>query len=84
MDYPLEWKVEEDQFDQDNLIKPKENLIPSQPEFCLSDFYIIQKWIDYAKGLDDPSSECFGDLPIIFPNVYDIAVDRRTRFGKVF
>ena len=29
----------------------KENTIPSISEFCLSDFYIIQKWIDYAKGL---------------------------------
>ena len=84
MDFPIDWKPEEDQFDQDTLIKPKENLIPSRSEFSLSDFYIIQKWIDYSKGLNDPSCEWFEDLPIVFPNVYDIAVDRKTKFGKVF
>ena len=84
MDFPIDWKPEEDQFDQDTLIKPKENLIPSRSEFSLSDFYIIQKWIDYSKGLNDPSCEWFEDLPIVFPNVYDIAVGRKTKFGKVF
>ena len=84
MDFPIDWKLEEDQFDQDTLIKPKENLIPSRSEFCLSDFYIIQKWIDYSKGLNDPSSEWFEDQPIVFPNVYNIAVNRKTKFGKVF
>jgi len=84
MDFPIDWKPEEDQFDKDTLIKPKEGLIPSRPEFSLSDFYIIQKWIDYSKGLDDPSCEGFEDQPIVFPYVYDIAVDRKTKFGKVF
>ena len=84
MDFPIDWKPEEDQFDQDTLIKPKENLIPSRSEFSLSDFYIIQKWIDYSKGLNDPSCEWFEDQPIVFPDVYDIAVDRKTKFGKVF
>ena len=84
MDFPIDWKPEEDQFDQDTLIKPKENLIPSRSEFSLSDFYIIQKWIDYSKGLNDPSCEWFKDQPIVFPNVYDIAVGRKTKFGKVF
>ena len=37
------------------LIEPDETLQPSLAGFCLSDFYIIQKWIDYAKGLKDQS-----------------------------
>ena len=84
MDFPINWKIEENQFDQDNFIKPKENLIPSQSDFCLSDFYIIQKWIDYARGLGDPSCEWFEDQPIVFKNVYDTAVVRKAKFGKLF
>ena len=79
MSYPIEWKPKEDQFDQNNLIKPKENLLPSRTEFCLSDFYIIQKWLDYAKGLGDPSCEAFEDIPIIFHEIYDIALLRKAR-----
>ena len=45
-------------------IKPKDNIIASLPEFCLSDFYIIQKWIDYAKGIGDQSSEIFNETKI--------------------
>ena len=76
MDYPFEWKAVEDQFDQDHLIKPKENLTPSLSEFCLSDFYIIQKWIDYAKGIGDRSIESFNDRPIIFKDIYEVAKRR--------
>jgi hypothetical protein len=36
----------------------------------LSDFYSIQKWIDYAKGIGDQSIESFNDRPIIFKNIY--------------
>ena len=84
MDYPFEWKAVEDQFDQDHPRKPKENLIPSLSEFCLSDFYIMQKWIDYAKGLEDPSCEAFQEQPIVFKDIYDIAVERKVKFGQVF
>ena len=57
MDFPMDWKPEKDQFDQDNLLMPKEGLTPSRSEFSLSDFYKIQKWIDYSKGLADPPYE---------------------------
>ena len=84
MEYPSKWKSIEEQFDQNDFIEPKENLMPSIPEFCLSDFYIIQKWIDYAKGLGDPSCKAFEHKPIIFPEVYDKAVLRKTKCNKVF
>ena len=73
MSFPKEWKLLEGEFDQDELIKPKDNIIASLPEFCLSDFYIIQKWIDYAKGIGDQSIEIFNDKPIIFPDIYEKA-----------
>ena len=84
MDYPTEWKVLEDQFDQSSPLKPKENIKPSISGFCLSDFYIIQKWIDYAKGLDDPSCKEFDNHPIVFKDIFDIAVLRKARYGKPF
>ena len=58
--------------------------MPSSQEFCLSDFHIIQKWIDYAKGLDDPAAKWFEDRPVIFKDVFNIATDRKAKFGKVF
>ena len=74
MKFPREWKQHENQFDQDELIKPKpNNKNKSLQEFCLSDFYIIQKWIDYAKGIRDQSIEAFNDRPIIFEDIYAIA-----------
>ena len=84
MDYPTEWKVLEDQFDQSSPLKPRENIKPSISGFCLSDFYIIQKWIDYAKGLDDPSCKEFDNLPIVFRDIFDIAVMRKAKYGNPF
>ena len=73
MTFPKEWKPLEKKFDQEELIEPKDNITASLPEFCLSDFYIIQKWIDYAKGIGDQSIETFNDRPIIFPDIYEKA-----------
>ena len=73
MSFPKEWRLLEKKFDQDELIEPKDNIIASLSEFCLSDFYIIQKWIDYAKGIGDPSIETFNDRPIIFEDIYEMA-----------
>ena len=84
MDYPAKWKAEEDKFDQNGYLKPKENISPSMPNFCLSDFYIIQKWVDYAKGLNDPSCKDFENHEIVFNEVFDIAMSRKTKYGKSF
>ena len=78
MRFPKEWKLLEKKFDQDELIKPKDNRMASLLEFCLSDFYIIQKWIDYAKGIGDQSIEVFNDRPIIFEDIYELAKIRAT------
>ena len=84
MGYPNEWQFTEDQFDQRNLIKPKETNIPSISGFCLDDFYIIQKWIDYAKGLQDPSCAIFENKPIKFDDIYKTAELRKAKFDKIF
>jgi hypothetical protein len=76
MRFPEEWKATEEEFDQEKLIKPRHHRNSSLPKYCLSDFYIIQKWIDYAKGLNDHSIIAFKDNPIIFREVYKLAKSR--------
>ena len=84
MDYPIEWHSEEEQFDSVNPIQPDKKVMATKTEFCLSDFYIIQKWIDYARGLNDPSCEWLKNKNIVFEDVYKIAAQRKLEFGKVF
>ena len=73
MTFPKRWKLLERQFDQNELIEPDENIKASLSYFCLSDFYIIQKWIDYARGIGDQSIEAFHDMPIKFRDIYEMA-----------
>ena len=73
MNFPKKWKIIENKFDETELIEPYENRLKSLKEFCLSDFYIIQKWIDYAKGIGDQSIEIFDDLPIVHTEIYEAA-----------
>jgi len=61
MRYPKEWKSIEEKFDKNYQLVPKQTTKPSLSGFCLSDFYIIQKWIDYAKGIGDNTSKIFND-----------------------
>ena len=84
MDYPIEWAKTEIEFDQDSLIQSKKNRLKSISGFCLIDFYVIQKWVDYAKGLGDPSSEIFNDKPVIFSEIYNAASIRREKFDIIF
>jgi hypothetical protein len=76
MSYPEEWSQLEKKCDQDELIEPDDTTVASLPEFCLSDFYIIQKWIDYAKGIGDQSSQTFNDRRIIYKDIYEMAKTR--------
>ena len=76
MSFPKEWTLAEKKFDQEELIKPDEHN-QSLPMFCLSDFYIIQKWIDYAKGLEDQSIKIFKDRPTIYEDIYQLARNRK-------
>ena len=76
MDFPKEWKQLEKQFDQNELIEPNHPAQAAMPAYCSSDFYIIQKWIDYAKGIDDKSVKAFRGMPIVFKDIYELAKTR--------
>lgn len=45
-------KIEAD-FDKQYGIKPVDTLFPSRNSLCLSDILVLQKWLDYASGLQD-------------------------------
>ena len=73
---PEQWKSVEENFDQSEIIQPNLNVIASLKEFCLSDFYIIQKWVDYAKGIGDQSIEILNERPIVYKEIYERAKKR--------
>ena len=76
MQFPQEWQALETEFDDKNLIMSKTHSISSLKEFCLSDYLIIQKWIDYAKGIGDPTSELFCDFPVKYDKIMEVAMAR--------
>jgi tetratricopeptide (TPR) repeat protein len=76
MQYPEEWQAVETEFDERNPSTPIIDKIPSLKKFCLSDYLIIQKWIDYSKGIGDPTSQLFCDLPVQYDEIMDVG---RTR-----
>ena len=77
MQFPKEWVQIETKFDQNNLIFPKKRKQADLAKFCLSDYLVIQKWIDYGKGLGDPSTELFSELPIRYKGIYEAAKSRK-------
>ena len=79
MGYPSEWQSLENKFDKNHPILPKKNIPSSLNQFCLGDYLIIQKWIDYAKGAKDPVSELFCDLPIRYLETFQCAQNRTAR-----
>ncbi|MDB4244181.1 tetratricopeptide repeat protein [bacterium] len=81
MNFPQEWKLIEDQFDQ-NYVKDSVKKSPSLSEFCLSDFYIIQKWVDYARGIGDQSAEVFNESPTRFVDIFEAAKNRKGSFSR--
>ena len=45
--------------------------------FNISDAIILLKWVDYAKGIKDPSLNLFTQDKIYFQDVYDLAKRRK-------
>ena len=76
LQYPQAWRALEVEFDVKSPISPETYVNSSLKEFCLSDYLIIQKWIDYAKGIGDPTSELFCDLPVKYNEIMEVAKAR--------
>ena len=75
--YPIQWQSEEHQFNLNYTSKEKKLFTSSPPQFCLSDLLIIKKWIDYARGIDDPSAEFFKDLGQEYSDFFEIGNARK-------
>jgi hypothetical protein len=76
MQYPEPWQAVETQFDLETPTLPRAHVNSSLRQFSLSDYLIIQKWIDYAKGIGDPTSKLFSGLPIKDKQIFQTAQAR--------
>ena len=76
MTYPEEWSFIEKQIDIGTLCSSK-CIQASLSTMSLSDLLIIEKWIDYAKGIGDPTVSAFSNRPIKYPEIFELATARR-------
>ena len=75
MNYNEDWKKIEEDYDSKNPIVTN-NITPSLTCLNLSDILIIRNWIDYAKGIGDPSAELLNQNMVFSQSIYDIAKNR--------
>ena len=83
MDYKSEWENVEIEYDSEHKHKSDVNG-KILPNICLSDLYVFQMWLDYAKGIGDPSSCYFRSKDIIYHEIFEIAQSRKKMFGDIF
>jgi len=76
MNYNEDWKSIEEDYDKKNSIKCEEIKSPSLSCLSLSDVLIIRNWIDYAKGIGDPSAQLLNHTELVCQKVYKIAENR--------
>lgn len=72
MKYPVEWSSIEDNFDRSNINHGTKIIAKSLNVFSLSDFLVIQKWLDFSKGVGDQQ---FSDIfvnPIVYTDIFTI------------
>ena len=81
MNYNDEWRIIEENHDKEKPMHPQENIRPSLSGLNLNDILIIQKWIDYAKGIRDPSVGLINQTEIHYQDVYDLAKARLDLFN---
>lgn len=82
MPFPSDWHQTEEKFDEKHFYRPKALMTPSGSTFCLSDLLIVQHWIDYAKGLGDPTAQIFQKLPIKYNETYSQAIARSSDYRE--
>jgi len=80
MNYNENWKVIEDGHDRKKPIPPKINIRPSLSGLNLNDVLVIRKWIDYARGIGDPSADLINQDTVYHQDIYDLAKARLDRF----
>jgi len=81
MNYKEEWKVIEVAHDEEKPIYPKAGKRPSLSGLSLSDTLVIRKWIDYARGIGDPTADLLSKDKLYYPGIYNIAKARLDKFN---
>ena len=76
MNYNEGWKVVEADYDRENPTRAKENLRSTVTGLNLSDILTIRKWVDYAKGIGDPSVNLLNQNAIYDQKTYELAKAR--------
>ena len=79
MKYNENWKSIEEDYDLLNSLKSNKIITPTLTGLNLHDVLIIRNWIDYAKGIGDPSVHLLKQNTIFSQKIYDKA---KTRLGK--
>jgi tetratricopeptide (TPR) repeat protein len=79
MNYNEDWKSIEEDYDSLNSIKSSKIITPHLSGLNLQDVLIIRNWIDYAKGIGDPSAHLLNQNTVFSPKIYKTA---KTRIEK--
>lgn len=80
MGYNKSWKKIEEKYDAEfptSLIEVKESSLIG---LNLEDVIIMQKWLDYARGLGDQTAALLKEGPVIYNDVYQLATKRLEKY----
>ena len=81
MNYNEEWRVIEESHDRKNPIHTNEVIRTSLSGLNLSDVLVIRKWIDYAKGIEDPSADLLNQNTVYYQDIYNKSKARLDAFN---
>jgi len=81
MNYIEEWRVIEESYDRKKPIQTNEVIRISLSGLNLSDVLIIRNWIDYAKGIEDPSADLLNQNTVYYQDIYNKAKARLDAFN---
>jgi len=84
MSYIEDWKIIEENHDREKPIYAEKGRKESLSGLNLSDILVIQKWIDYAKGIGDPTVDLLNQSTIHYPVIYNIAKERLDKFNYIY
>ncbi len=76
MSYDETWQPIEEEYDSIHSPHRRKTIWPSLFGMSLSDILIIRNWIDYAKGIGDPSASLFDQDSAISQSLFDTAKKR--------
>ena len=76
MNYNEDWQSIEEDHDSISSLEFNKTISPSLSSLNLGDVLILRNWIDYAKGIGDPSVHLLNQSSVFSQSIYRIA---RTR-----